>query len=85
MLVFKSDELPELAKGKGNKLIQLPKGENVRAIHCFKEGEKVVVEAGKYQKVFGPTAIEEAFANRAKKGVVLPRTLKKTTSIFTDH
>ena len=85
MLVFKSDELPELAKGKGNKLIQLPKGENVRAIHCFKEGEKVVVEAGKYQKVFGPTAIEEAFANRAKKGVVLPRTLKKTTSIFTDN
>lgn len=85
MLVFKAEELPELAKGKGNKLIQLPKGENVRAVHAFKEGEKVVVEAGKYQKSFGPTAIEEAFAERAKKGIVLPRTLKKTTAIFTDE
>jgi len=84
MLVFKVEELPELAKGKGNKLIQLPKGENVRAIHCFNEGDKIIVEAGKYQKAFGPTAIEEAFASRAKKGIVLPRTLKKTTQIFTE-
>jgi len=85
MLVFKIDELPELAKGKGNKLIQLPKGEKVQAVHCFTEGEKVVVEAGKYQKTFGPTAIEEAFASRAKKGIVLPRTLKKTNHIFNSN
>ena len=57
----------------------------MRAIHCFNEGVKVIVEAGKYQKVFGPTAIEEAFASRAKKGIVLPRTLKKTTAIFTEE
>ncbi len=85
MLVFKAEELPELAKGKGNKLIQLPKGEQVQAVHCFNEGEKVIVEAGKYQKSFGPTAIEEAFAARAKKGIILPRTLKKATNIFTDE
>lgn len=83
MLVFKVEELPELAKGKGNKLIQLPKGEMVRAILCFDEGQKVVVQAGKYEKVFGPSAIEEAFASRAKKGIVLPRTLRKTTDLFT--
>ena len=81
MLVFSVDELPVLSKGKGNKLIQMPKGEHVTAIFAFTPGGKVVLKAGKYQKIFGPTAIEEALSNRAKKGVVLPRTLKKVTDI----
>jgi len=81
MLVFPVEELPILTKGKGNKLIQMPKGEQVTAVFAFTPGEKVVLKAGKYQKIFGPTAIEEALSNRAKKGVVLPRTLKKVTAI----
>ncbi|QCU89496.1 DNA topoisomerase IV subunit A [Thiomicrorhabdus sediminis] len=81
MLVFVAEELPELAKGKGNKLIQLPKGDKVCAVFAFDAGQKLSLNTAKYEKVFGPTAIEEAFANRAKKGVVLPRTLKKVTHI----
>lgn len=81
MLVFPIDELPVLAKGKGNKLIQMPKGETVCAIFAFNPGEKVTLVAGKYEKTFGPTAIEEAFSSRAKKGSALPRTLKKVTHI----
>lgn len=81
MLVFPVDELPVLAKGKGNKLIQMPKGETVRAVFAFTPGEKVTLVAGTYEKTFGPTAIEEAFSSRAKKGFVLPRTLKKVTHI----
>jgi len=81
MLVFPVDELPVLAKGKGNKLIQMPKGETVCAIFAFTPGQKVTLVAGTYKKTFGPTAIEEAFSSRAKKGMVLPRTLKKVTQI----
>ena len=81
MLVFPADELPVLAKGKGNKLIHMPKGETVNAVFAFTPGEKVTLVAGSYEKIFGPTAIEEAFGNRAKKGVALPRTLKKVTDI----
>lgn len=81
MLVFKAEELPVLAKGKGNKLIQLPKGHKVNAIFAFEPGSKLALIAGDYEKQFGPTAIEEAFASRAKRGIVLPRTLKKVTSI----
>jgi topoisomerase-4 subunit A len=81
MLVFPVDELPVLAKGKGNKLIQMPKGETVCAIFAFTPGQKVTLVAGSYEKTFGPTAIEEAFSSRAKKGLVLPRTLKKVTQI----
>jgi topoisomerase-4 subunit A len=81
MLVFPIDELPVLAKGKGNKLIQMPKGETVTAVFAFTPGVKVTLVAGHYEKTFGPTAIEEAYASRAKKGFVLPRTLKKVTDI----
>ncbi|WP_373019541.1 DNA topoisomerase IV subunit A [Thiomicrorhabdus sp.] len=81
MLVFKAEELPALAKGKGNKLIQMPKGQNVNAVFAFQPGSKLSLVADKYEKTFGPTAIEEAFSARAKRGIVLPRTLKKVTSI----
>lgn len=81
MLVFKAEELPTLAKGKGNKLIQMPKGQQVTAIFAFEPGSKLTLVAGKYEKVFGPTAIEEALSTRAKRGIGLPRTLKKVTDI----
>uniref|UniRef100_UPI00389A3361 DNA topoisomerase IV subunit A n=1 Tax=Thiomicrorhabdus heinhorstiae TaxID=2748010 RepID=UPI00389A3361 len=81
MLVFNEEELPELAKGKGNKLIQLPKGERVQAVFAFEPGQKLALKSGDYEKVFGPAALEEAFANRAKKGVNLPRTLKRVNQV----
>jgi len=81
MLVFSVSELPELSKGKGNKLIQLPAGVQVNAVYCFAPGSKLNFVAGDYVKTFGPTAIEEAYSSRAKKGISLPRTLKKITNI----
>ncbi|MBO1923157.1 DNA topoisomerase IV subunit A [Thiomicrorhabdus sp. 6S3-12] len=81
MLVFSLEELPELAKGKGNKLIQLPKGEKVNAVFAFNDGEKLNLKTEKYEKQFGPTALQEALGGRAKRGIVLPRTLKKVYSI----
>lgn len=83
MLVFSLEELPELAKGKGNKLIQLPKGEKVNAVFAFNDGEKLNLKTEKYEKQFGPTALQEALGSRAKRGIVLPRTLKKVHSIET--
>lgn len=81
MLVFKADELPTLARGKGNKLAQMPKGQKVMAVFAFEPGSKLALVAGKYEKIFGPTAIEEAFSSRAKRGIGLPRTLKQVTEI----
>lgn len=81
LLVFVSDELPELAKGKGNKLIQLAKGEQVTAVFACKPGSKLDFVAGDYVKTLGASAIEEALSQRAKRGVVLPRTLKKVNEI----
>lgn len=81
MLVFPAVELPELAKGKGNKLIQMPKDAEVTAVFAFAPGAKLDLIAGSYVKSFGPTAIEEALAARAKRGIPLPRTLKAVTKV----
>lgn len=81
LLVFVSDELPELAKGKGNKLIQLAKGELVTAVFACEPGSKLDFVAGDYVKTLGASAIEEALSQRAKRGVILPRTLKKVNEI----
>ncbi|WP_024850393.1 DNA topoisomerase IV subunit A [Hydrogenovibrio kuenenii] len=81
MLVFDQSELPELAKGKGNKLIQLSKEDDVTAVFAFAPGSKLEIVAGDYAKAFGPSALEEAFSSRAKRGIVLPRTLKQASEI----
>ncbi|MBN2865178.1 MAG: DNA topoisomerase IV subunit A [Thiotrichales bacterium] len=81
MLVFKAEELPTLGKGKGTKLANMPKGQQVTAVFAFEPGSKLTLVAGKYEKIFGPTAIEEALSSRAKRGIGLPRTLKQVTEI----
>ncbi|HEY9017447.1 DNA topoisomerase IV subunit A [Thiomicrospira sp.] len=81
LLVFASDELPELAKGKGNKLMQLAKGEQVTAVFACEPGIKLDFVAGDYVKTMGASAIEEALSQRAKRGVPLPRTLKKVNEV----
>ncbi|WP_044407494.1 DNA topoisomerase IV subunit A [Thiomicrospira microaerophila] len=81
LLVFPAQSLPELAKGKGNKLIQLPKGEQVNAVFSCATTAKLELVAGDYVKSFSPAALAEALSERAKRGVTLPRTLKKVTLI----
>jgi len=84
LLVFPVEQLPELSKGKGNKLMQLPKGGEVTGVFVFKQGQKLVLVGAKSQKVYGGVALEEAYGQRAKKGIVLPRTLKNIRQIKVD-
>lgn len=81
LLVFSCDELPELARGRGNKLIDLPKGERVGAVFACAPGSKVGLVAGDYVKTISASELESAFSSRANRGITLPRTLKKTSEI----
>lgn len=82
MLVFSSEELPELARGKGNKLINMPKTEKVTGVFAFEPGSKLDFVAGDYVKQISAKELEDAFSSRANRGVVLPRTLKNITKIM---
>jgi topoisomerase-4 subunit A len=81
LLVFAESVLPRLNKGKGNKLIQLPKGIDLACATTFEEGNKLAFSAPGYVKTLSASQLEEAKGERAKRGLTLPRTLKEVFSV----
>ncbi len=72
-------DLPQLAKGKGNKIINVPPkklkdGEEiVGAIHCVAEGDKLTLHVGKKYKTMNTRELMEYAVERGKRGRKLPR------------
>ena len=54
LLIFASDELPKLAKGKGNKLANLKAGETITAITALSDTDALVITAGKRTLTLNP-------------------------------
>jgi topoisomerase IV subunit A len=79
LLVFPFDELPELARGKGNKIIALPaKGEaELAAIAVLAEGQALKVRAGQREMTLKPGDLEHYLAARGRRGLALPRGWRK--------
>lgn len=85
LLLFPAIQLPQLARGKGVKLMQLPKGEAIQAVGIWQQGCKLtlVAEDG-YAKTLTGAPLEVAMADRGKRGEKLPRTLKAVREIISD-
>ena len=72
-------DLPQLAKGKGNKIINVPPkklkdGEEVvGAIHCITDGDKITLHVGKKYKTMNTRELMEYEVERGKRGRKLPR------------
>ncbi|MGJ8663237.1 MAG: DNA topoisomerase IV subunit A [Marinicella sp.] len=79
MLVFPLDELPELAKGKGNKLINIPAKrlksgeEKLAATLAITPEDSFLVHAGARYIRFKWKDLVNYLGNRAKRGAVLPQ------------
>ncbi len=79
LLIFTAFELPTLSRGKGVKLINIPKGkfttgeEFVVSICAFHEGQKLRVHAGKRYVNLKPSDFEPYIGSRAQRGKYLPR------------
>lgn len=79
MLVTELKELPELAKGKGIKFINIPgpkfkqREEYVAFAGLIQDGEKLTVHAGKKYKTMKGEEVDEYAAERARRGHKLPR------------
>ncbi|MDD9885092.1 MAG: DNA topoisomerase IV subunit A [Gammaproteobacteria bacterium] len=90
LLVFTVGELPRLAKGKGVKLINLPKAkagdepERAIALTVFREGEalRITTQGGK-SRVLKPGGddFDHYVGNRAQRGRFLPKNYRKAQSI----
>ena len=90
LLMFSVAELPELDKGKGNKLIEIPKAklasgeERVVGVAVVTEGKgEVTMHAGQRKLTLRWADLVEYGGNRASRGGVLPRGLRRVERIET--
>jgi topoisomerase-4 subunit A len=90
LLMFSVAELPELDKGKGNKLIEVPKAkltsgeERVAGIAVVTEGKgEVTLYAGQRKLTLRWNDLVEYGGNRATRGGLLPRGLRRVERIET--
>jgi topoisomerase-4 subunit A len=79
MLVVPLADIPQLSRGKGNRIISIPgaklqsREEIVAAIDCIQDGEKLVVHAGKKYKTMSADEVDEYAGERGRRGHRLAR------------
>jgi len=82
ILVLPLAEIPELARGKGNKLIQIPPKaikDGVRLQHIFALSgeENLVFKVGRRKETITPEMWMQWLGNRAKRGKKIPKDIEK--------
>jgi topoisomerase-4 subunit A len=87
MLVFPVAELPELARGKGNKILSIPKSafeggeESLLAVLALPPGRELVVHAGqRYLRMKGAD-LDPYRGERARRGARLPRGFQRVDRV----
>jgi topoisomerase-4 subunit A len=87
MLVFPIRVLPELPKGKGNKIIQIPparvrnREEYVKIMAVIPDGATIKIHAGRQSVRLTPGNIAEFTGERGRRGRKLPRGYRKADRI----
>ena len=88
LLVFPVSELPELDKGKGNKLIEIPKAklgtERVVAVAAVAPGGALVVKSGSRTMTLAWKDLDAYLGTRATRGGLLPRGWQKVEGLGTE-
>jgi topoisomerase-4 subunit A len=83
MLVFPTTDLPELAKGKGNKMISIPSArvqsgdEWMVCVAVFTEQDNLIIHSGKRHLKLRFSDLEHYVGERGRRGHKLPRGLQK--------
>lgn len=90
LLIIDAKELPQLPRGKGNKIINVPSKllkageERVVAITALAPGDKLIVHAGKKHKTIQGAEIIEYQGERGKRGKMLPKGYQNVTLLETE-
>jgi topoisomerase-4 subunit A len=75
LLVFPLEELPELSKGKGNKILAVPGKDGVAlaAICVLADGQSLRIDSGTRHMVIKADDLEHYAGGRGRRGMALPR------------
>jgi topoisomerase-4 subunit A len=88
LLAFPLAELPELDKGKGNKLIQIPPAklksgeERLAAVASVREGGELTLFCGQRKLTLSWRDLQAYGGSRAQRGNVLPRGFQRVDSVL---
>ena len=91
ILVTDLAELPQMSKGKGNKIINIPSArlkageEAVVALSLIQDGEKLTVHSGKKYKVMKPDEVDSYYGERGRRGLKLPRGYRSVDRLEVEH
>lgn len=87
MLLFPIQDLPKLAKGKGNKIISIPsalaaeRAELMTHVAVLRAGESLTLFAGKRHLTLKPADLEHYQGERGRRGNKLPRGFQKVDEV----
>ena len=87
MLVFPLEDLPELAKGKGNKIISIPtaraksREEFMVSVAVVASDDSLVIYSGKRHLTLKPKDLEHYRGERGRRGSKLPRGFQRVDSM----
>ncbi len=81
LLIFALDDLPEQARGKGNKMISLKGDEEVLAITPLSKQDSLIITAGKRHVTLKPMDLANYTGTRGNRGGQLPRGFQNVTAV----
>lgn len=87
MLIFALDQLPEMAKGKGNKMLQIPspkvaaREELAKAFAILGPNDALCIQSGKREVTLKPKDWKHYQGERGRRGLKLPRGLQRIDSV----
>ncbi|MGH8460613.1 MAG: DNA topoisomerase IV subunit A [Stenotrophobium sp.] len=84
LLVFPLSELPEMAKGKGNKLISLKGEDRILAACVVAAGTSMTLVCGKRTLTLKPSDLETYAGARASRGGHLPRGFQRVDTMYAE-
>ena len=88
ILVFAVKNLPELARGKGNKIMGISTKKHasheqfMAAVTCVPADEPVVVVCGTRHMSLSPKELKEFLGERGRKGLKLPRNYRNVDALY---
>jgi len=91
LLLFWAEELPELPKGKGNKIFNVPTKkfkageESMVAVAVLNEEDKLIVHAGKRKMTIKGEDLDNYFGERAQRGAMLPQGYRKVERLSVER
>lgn len=91
LLLFPLRDMPQLSKGKGNKMLSIPatraklREEYVRAMTVVPAGASLTVVAGKRKLQLKPSDLEHYVGERGRRGNKLPRGLQRVDALLSEQ